>query len=84
MKMKLYKTQYNLYTNEEEAYNKCYSQILSRYKSCEKDKDRQYLSNLTPIEIKKKNNRTIFKYRYRYKGYGWNQVSYSYSEIEIA
>jgi hypothetical protein len=80
--MKLYKTQYNLYATEEEAYNECYEKITNWYKNREETK--QYLAELTPIKITKKNNRTIFKYRFRYEEYGWEQVSCSYSEIEIS
>lgn len=80
--MKLYKTQYNLYATEEEAYNECYEKITYWYKNREETK--QYLSELTPIKITKKNNRTIFKFKFHRKNYGWEQMSCSYSEIEIS
>ena len=79
--MKLYKTQYKLYTTEEEAYNECYKNIIFWYKNCEEEK--QYLLNLKPIKITKKNNRTVFKFKFYRKNYGWEQRSCSYSEIEI-
>jgi hypothetical protein len=77
--MKLYKTQYNLYATEQEAYNECYEKITSWHKFHEETK--HYLK---PIKITKKNNRTIFKFKFHRKNYGWEQMSCSYSEIEIS